>query len=117
MLFPLARSWLRPLFGSALVSTKTASKYQTGFRTIGGTDTTGRRGPTNNSKPSDAGSLSACDSEERIVHNVKLQNLKPHAGPGSSDHLQPGSIIVSREFQLVDDKANQNDNKHTQESW
>jgi len=124
MIFPLLKTWLKPLFGSALSSTRTASKYPSGFRTIGGGDVESSgvgqdRKPTG-SKQHVTDSLSFSESEECIVNNVKMQNLEVYAGPAAPTHRPPKGIMVSKEFQIVGDEISQNGDqnaKHVHESW
>jgi hypothetical protein len=127
MLFPLLKAWLKPLFGNAL-SSKGTSKHPSGFRTIGGGDGAssvgaGRRRP-NTSKAHMTSSTSFSESEERIVNNVKMQNLEVSVGSAGSTRPPSKGIMVSNEFQIVDavdDKVSHNGGGHNvghpEESW
>ncbi|RDW72818.1 hypothetical protein BP6252_06725 [Coleophoma cylindrospora] len=114
MIFPLLKTWLRPIFGSMLASTQTASKYPTGFRTIGGghgSSVGGQRQATTTSRPHVRNSLSLSGSEENIVSNMKLQNLEAYNGP---------AILVTNEFQIADSNTRHNSIRNDgriQESW
>lgn len=104
MLFPLIKSWLSPIFGSRLNSTRTpTSYYPSGFRTIGGGDgvntiTGGKKSKDTSGTNSkrDPNGLSFADSEESIVNGMKMQNLEG----------KDKGIVVSSEFHIVDDKVN-----------
>lgn len=121
MIFPLLKTWLKPLFGSALSSTRTTPKYPAGFRTIGGGDPESsglgqRRKPTTSSKKHTTDSVSFSASDECIVSNVKMQNLEIYSRPGESTK----GIMVSNEFQIAEDKVSQNGDqkvKHVHEPW
>lgn len=124
MIFPLLKTWFKPLFGSALSSTGTASKHPSGFRTIGGGDGqssgVGQRRKPTSSKQHITNSLSFSDSEERIVNNVKMQDLEVDTGiVGPTDRPSKG-IMVSSEFKIVEDEVNRpgdHNPKIVHESW
>jgi hypothetical protein len=127
MLFPLLKAWLKPLIGSGFSSTRGASKHPSGFRTIGGGDGAssvgaGRRRATT-SKARVTSSTSFSESEERIVNNVKMQNLEVSVGTVASTHPPSKGIMVSNEFQIVDivdDKVSHKSGHnvgHPEESW
>ena len=93
MLSPLLKSWLKPLFGSALSSNRTPSGHPSGFRTIGGghgDSRVGRSRGSTSAKHHVTGSLSVSESEERIIDNVRMQNLKIYAEPSSTHHPSKG---------------------------
>jgi hypothetical protein len=127
MLFPLLKAWLKPLFGNVF-SSKGTSKHPSGFRTIGGGDGAsssgaGRRRATS-SKARVNSSTSFSESEERIVNNVKMQNLEVSVGPVGSTHPPSKGIMVSNEFQIVDivddkvgHKSGGHNVGHPEESW
>lgn len=125
MIFPLLKTWLAPIFGSAIYSRGTASKHPSGFQTIGGGDgiTTegGRRRQLTGSKSQVTSNVSFGGSEERIINDVKMQNLTSSAESAASTANPPlKGIMVSSEFQIVDDKASQighRDIGHPHESW
>lgn len=125
MIFPLLRTWFKPLFGSALSSTPTPYKHPSGFRTIGGGDgesrsaVSRRRGPTSGSRSGVNTSLSFTESEERIIHDVKMQNLHVSVAPASA-LKPPKGIAVSTEFELSEDRTSQAGEQKAQrvhESW
>jgi len=123
MLFPLLKTWSKPLFGSVLSSIRSASKHPTGFRTIdggAGESRVGQRRKPASSNQHVTDSLSFSESDERIVNNVKMQNLEVYAGPAALTHLPSKGIIVSNEFKMVEDEISQNDDqnaKRVHESW
>jgi hypothetical protein len=123
MIYPLLKTWLKPLFNSVLSSNQTAVKHPPGFQTIGGGDGTpgaGRRRKGTSSKSHVTGSLSFSESEERIVNNVKMQNLQVSARPAESTSRPSKGIIVSSEFQIANDDISQKDDHNTgyvHESW
>lgn len=120
MIFPLLKTWFKPLFGSALSSTGAASKNPSGFRTIG-EGGGGSSGPGLRRKPTHiTDSLSFSESEERIVDNVKMHNLEVYAGPAASAPRPAKGIMVSNEFKMVEDEVSQNGDhnpKIIHESW
>lgn len=123
MIFPLLKTWLKPLFGSMLSSTGSTSKHPTGFRTIGGGDGesgVGHRRKHSTSKQPVTDNLSFSESEERIVDSVKMQNLGADIGPAALPHPPSKGIMVSNEFKIVEDEISQNGDlnaKHVHESW
>ncbi|TVY32617.1 hypothetical protein LSUB1_G007409 [Lachnellula subtilissima] len=124
MIFPLLKTWLSPIFGSAIYSRATASKHPSGFQTIGGGDgnTTdaGRRRQITASKSQVTSNTSFGGSEERIINDVKMQNLTSSAKPGAYANPPAKGIMVSSEFQIVDNKVSQNGDRNVgipHESW
>ncbi len=126
MIFPLLKTWFKPIFGSALASTRDNSKHPTGFRTIGeggGGSSSGIGRSRKTTRRTD--SLSLSESEERLANNVKLQNLEVYAGPGAQGHRPSKGIMVSKETMVVEDSVSQtgsqngdhNSRKVIQESW
>ncbi|KAH8653048.1 hypothetical protein BGZ60DRAFT_386899 [Tricladium varicosporioides] len=120
MIFPLLKTWLKPLFGSALSSAQTPSKkYPSGFRTIGGGNgdeensrggVSRRRGPSSSNQHFSS-TLLFTESEERIVKDVKMQDLDIAVRPASI--LKPSKgIMVSNEFKITEDKINQNGERY-----
>ncbi|KAK4664213.1 uncharacterized protein QC763_0083640 [Podospora pseudopauciseta] len=113
MVFPLFKSWLRPLFGSTSQRT-TDNKYKTpeGFRSIGGGGGGGsnshsqfRRGNGNNSNI--LTNVTFTESEERIVNEIKMQNMKTDVSGGArSMHTKEADhkgIVVLTEFDVSED--------------
>ncbi|KAH8790330.1 hypothetical protein F5882DRAFT_401308 [Hyaloscypha sp. PMI_1271] len=123
MIFPLLKSWLKPLFGSALSSTGAASKHPSGFRTIGGGDGSSRvdqRHKPASSKQPVTDNLSFSDSAEHIVNSVKMQNLEGYTGLSANTRPPSKGIMVSNEFKMVEDGISHNgdrDAKQVHESW
>ncbi|KAK4674547.1 hypothetical protein QC763_0025430 [Podospora pseudopauciseta] len=97
MVFPLFKSWLKPLFGSTSQRT-TDNKYKTpdGFR----------RGNGNSSNI--LTSVTFTEREERIVNEIKMQNMKTEVSGGGTTHVhkecegQKG-IVVLTEFDVSED--------------
>ncbi|PMD63159.1 uncharacterized protein K444DRAFT_610027 [Hyaloscypha bicolor E] len=123
MIFPLLKSWLKPLFGSALSSTGAASKHPSGFRTIGGGGGSSgvgqRRKPTSSKQPV-TDSLSFSESAEHIVNSVKMQNLEGYTGLAAPTRPPSKGIMVSNEFKMVEDGISHKDGrdaKQVHESW
>jgi hypothetical protein len=123
LIFPLFRSWLSPLFSTVRRSSRTTYKNPTGFRTIGGgggdSSSRNRRGPA--SANHITGNLITCNaSEERIVDNVKMDDLKTSALPASDD-LPTDGIFVSSQIEITrEQRNNRNVNEHVQrvlDSW
>ncbi|KFY97990.1 hypothetical protein V500_01826 [Pseudogymnoascus sp. VKM F-4518 (FW-2643)] len=107
MIFPLVRTWLKPLFGSALFSSRTPSKHPVGFRTIGGgydgsNRTSNRRGCNDSNQHATSG-LSLTESEEHIFQNVKMQNISIHSEP-PSELQRPQDIVVNTEFHMTEER-------------
>lgn len=122
MIFPLLRTWFRPLFGSALSSTPTPYKGRPGFQTIGGSSGMShgrsRRGAATGANDIGVNS-SFSESEERIVNNVKMQDLKVYAGSAISADKPSNGIVVSNEFQITEDRTSQNGEnaQRVHETW
>lgn len=104
MVFPLFKTWLRPLIGSSARTTNdNYNKKPDGFRSIGGggaDDSHSRR--TRGTNP--LTHISFTESEERIVNEIKLQNMKVAAAPVAPG-TQPGpiskkGIVVKTEFDI-----------------
>ncbi|KUJ24546.1 uncharacterized protein LY89DRAFT_634695 [Mollisia scopiformis] len=120
MIFPLLKTWLKPLFGSALSSERTNTKHPSGFRTIGDGGG-GSSGPGRSRKPTHVtDNLSFSESEERIVGDIKMNNLEVYAGPAAPDRRPSKGIMVSNEFKMVEDEASQHGDhnaKIVQDTW
>lgn len=128
MIFPLLRTWFKPIFGSAFSSAKTSYKHPSGFRTIGGhehgTGMSSRRRMTASASAKNSGAnttLSLTESEERIVKDVKLQTLNVYATSDADDKVaKPKGIVVSSEFEITEDRASQHGGQKAQrahEPW
>ncbi|KAK2011818.1 hypothetical protein LZ32DRAFT_606075 [Colletotrichum eremochloae] len=106
MIFPLIRTWLKPLWPSVLRSskdTKKAYKTPSGFQTIGGGNADSRRRDRRAGLPqpkSVASNPTFTESEEQIMNDVRLQSFK--GSPSASSGKQPpGGIIVSNQFEIT----------------
>ncbi|ODA79349.1 hypothetical protein RJ55_04942 [Drechmeria coniospora] len=111
MIFPLFKSWLSPMFGSSY-SSKAYHQTPTGFRTIGGgggeSHSRGHRAPA---KSDPMTNMSFGDSEERIVDEIKLHNLRNYEASVET----PAGIMVSKQVEVTHaDKESQNGDKHPQ---
>lgn len=119
MIFPLFKTWLRPLFGSALRSTN--KQYQAPnarhVRTIGGYY--GGSGGTNNTDPrswarrgppstNPITNVSFGESEEEIVNEVKMHNIVSAQAVPSTTPSKPNAIIVASEFEVSEDRRSNN---------
>ncbi|GAB1198391.1 hypothetical protein APSETT444_007710 [Aspergillus pseudonomiae] len=100
MIFHLFKSWLGRVYGSAFNSTPT-HKYPSGFQSIGGGGGDSRS--RNRRKPSSgyptSGTLTLTESEERMVGDVKMHNLKTH--PLSPTGTVASSIVVSNRIEVT----------------
>ncbi|KAL0941655.1 uncharacterized protein CTRU02_204418 [Colletotrichum truncatum] len=110
MIFPLIRTWLKPMWPSILRSSKKAYTTPSGFQTIGGGNGQSRS-RDRRTAPSSANPLTAnsafTESEERIMNDVKMQNIKNLAWPtlGSRPH---NGIVVSNEVEITtEDRTSQ----------
>ncbi|KAK5662337.1 hypothetical protein OQA88_8244 [Cercophora sp. LCS_1] len=96
MVFPLFKTWLRPLLGSSQRTTdKNYKTPSAGFRTIGGgggDESSRSRRRTHAGTTNILTNISFTESEERIMNEIKLQNKK--AGDKS--------IVVMSEFEVVE---------------
>ncbi|KAF4211817.1 hypothetical protein CNMCM5878_002018 [Aspergillus fumigatiaffinis] len=96
MVFHLFRSWLSRLFGTAFGSSQKTYKFPSGFQTIGGgageSFSRNRRGPPTVHPVS--ANLTFSESEERIVDDVKMNNLEAFGAPSSGPDHPPGGIVV-----------------------
>ena len=100
MVFPLFKTWLTPLFGSLLTSMRSTQKIRdepsrAGNRTFGGGVGTkqswrGRGAPTVNPITN----ITFTESEEKMVDEVKLQELKAWSDSGESNG--PGRAPTSK---------------------
>ncbi|KAJ2893054.1 hypothetical protein MKZ38_009074 [Zalerion maritima] len=109
MIFPLLRIWLGPLIPSVLRSSQKAYiKTPTGFRTIGGGGGGGnpsysgrnRRGGPPSANPITA-NMTFTESEERMMNDVKMQDMKTGGATTTtnSEHTSIG-IVVSHEVDI-----------------
>ncbi|KAE8377936.1 hypothetical protein BDV26DRAFT_281430 [Aspergillus bertholletiae] len=121
MIFHLFKSWLGRVYGSAFNSTPT-HKYPSGFQSIGGGGGGDSRS-RNRRKPSSghptAGTLTLTESEERMVGDIKMQNLKSY--PVSPTGTVTSSILVSNRIEVThEDRPRRNselDPERLHETW
>ncbi|KAE8370866.1 hypothetical protein BDV27DRAFT_165021 [Aspergillus caelatus] len=120
MIFHLFKSWLGRVYGSAFNSNPT-HKYPSGFQSIGGGGGDSRS--RNRRKPSSGhptvGTLTLTESEERMVGDVKMQNLKTY--PASPTGTVASSILVSSRIEVThEDRSSRNselDPQRLHETW
>jgi hypothetical protein len=125
MVFPLLKTWLRPLLGSSARGTDKQYKTPEGFRSIGGRGAddsrSGRRGTANGPRTANPlTNVTITESEERIVNEIKLQNVK--AGAISTPQANQGDvrgIVVMTEFDISEDRSSQHGHHPTRahEPW
>lgn len=124
MIFPLIKNWLKPWFGTALRSSKPTYNYKSpsGFQTIGGGHSGNalsrdRRGASNANSHVVSGNMSFNNSEERMVDDVKMQNIMVTASPGGD---QPAKgIMVSNQVEVTrEDRSQTSDQaQRAHEPW
>ncbi|KAE8345550.1 hypothetical protein BDV24DRAFT_159411 [Aspergillus arachidicola] len=120
MIFHLFKSWLGRVYGSAFNSNPT-NRYPSDFQTIGGGGGDSRS--RNRRKPSSgyptAGTLTLTESEERMVGDVKMQNLKTY--PASPTGTVASSILISNRIEVThEDRSSRNselDPHRLHETW
>ncbi|CAI7623067.1 unnamed protein product [Penicillium viridicatum] len=102
MVFHLFRIWLSKIFGSQFQSSqKTHKSPSGGFRTIGGGgDYASRKGQgAASSDPMTIG-MSFTESEERMMEDVKMQNLKAYP-TAMTGNPTSGAIVVSNQIDII----------------
>ena len=112
MIFHLLRTWLATTFGGAFKSSqKTYKSPSGGFRSIGGSDLPARthRGPPSTNPIIE--NLTFTESEERIVGDMKLHNLKVYSGPVSDTHTSNG-IVVSNQIEVTHETRSSHTSDH-----
>ncbi|KAK3314830.1 hypothetical protein B0H66DRAFT_481402 [Apodospora peruviana] len=129
MIFPLVKAWLKPWM-PALRSTNKNYKTPEGFRTIGGGN--GGSGGGNGSRnkrsrgPPSANpmtNMSFADSEEQMVDEIKMQNMKnaaavtAHAEKGQKKGHVGAGIVVSSEFEMTEDRTSTQPAAKPHEVW
>lgn len=120
MIFPLFKSWLRPLLGSALGSSHKTYKTPSGLRTIGGGGGPNARGRRRRGLPSVnpiTTTLTFGESEERMVKEAKLHALDDFAPASPAPAPAPaGCIMVSKQVRVTtEDRGSQSpqrDSRH-----
>ncbi|KAL2128639.1 hypothetical protein VTI74DRAFT_8912 [Chaetomium olivicolor] len=115
MVFPLFKTWLRPLLGSSQRTSEKQYKTPEGFRSIGGGGGGGddsrsnyRRGTQGTKKGvNPLTNVTFTESEERIVNEIKLQSIKSTtaATGGKEGHKDVKGIMVMTEFDLSEDRS------------
>ncbi|KAI0508761.1 hypothetical protein F5B22DRAFT_382226 [Xylaria bambusicola] len=120
LIFPLIKTWLAPIFGSAIRSTQKSYMLHEGSNTIGAT---GSRGGKRNPKQT-AGftsKLSATDSREMIVQEIPLQNVRVSGEPSTHSSYSPNVVYISTEVDIVHESASghsDDDKRHgIHENW
>lgn len=103
MIFHLLRTWLRPLVGKALRSSGRAQyKSSSGVQTIGGGGGGGDRYPRRHAENPVRSNITFGNSEERIIDEVKMQELKAFEPDTSSIG---GGILVSNRIDVVQENS------------
>ncbi|OGM43507.1 hypothetical protein ABOM_008069 [Aspergillus bombycis] len=99
MIFHLFRSWLNVLFGSAFQSTEKTS-YKSPC--IGGSEFTGRNYRSRRGPPSvnPITNMTFSESKERIVEDVKMQNMHIYSEPVADSTVFKG-IVVSNQIEVT----------------
>ncbi|KAE8149094.1 hypothetical protein BDV25DRAFT_141146 [Aspergillus avenaceus] len=118
MIFHLIRTWLARVFGSAFHSSQ-AYKTPTGFRSIGGGGDYSRsrnNGTSSHAHPITV-NMTFSESEERMMENVKMQNLKAYPAPSSGD---ANGIVVSHQIEVTHEgrsrRNSESDTQHVHET-
>ncbi|RYP57263.1 hypothetical protein DL770_010703 [Monosporascus sp. CRB-9-2] len=112
MVFPLFKIWLRPLLGSSARTTDKQYKTPEGFRTIGGSGGDDSRSHCRHGTHDTKGTnpltdVSFAESEERIVNNIKLQDMKAAALMAQGNQKDNKGILVLTEFDISEDRSSQ----------
>lgn len=90
MIFHLFRTWFAKIFGGAFESSQKAYKPSSGaFQTIGG-GSSRHQGLNSNNTDRTIG-LAFTESEERMMEDIKMQNLKPNF---------PNAIFVENQVEI-----------------
>lgn len=115
MIFPLFKVWLKPWFGSALGSSKKVYDYKSspGLRTIGGGGGSGGQGSGSGAGYSGkqhrrglgssaiSETMTFNDSQENIVHDVKMEDIRASVSQMSKEHHSESGIMVSNEVRVT----------------
>jgi hypothetical protein len=103
MIFPLFRQWFKPLLPTKLRSTQKAYRTPPGFKSMSGSKGPGMHSNGSSTKKSPRSGpmsdLSFTESEERMVNDIKMQNMKIYAEP-VTERPQHG-IVVSNEVDVT----------------
>ncbi|KAK4129231.1 hypothetical protein N657DRAFT_609369 [Parathielavia appendiculata] len=118
MVFPLFKAWIRPLLGSSARNTDKQYRTPVGFRSIGGGAGGGGDVSRSHNRQATASAratnpltkVTFTESEERIVHEIRLQNVKTisSAGPQANQANNKG-IVVMTEFDISEDRTSQHE--------
>ena len=106
MIFHLLRTWLRPVLGAALGTSKTSKNdgYKSPFQTIGGGGGSSDYHRNRRRHPGDSisSTLGAGenDSQERIFDNVKMQEM-----PSMDDRSPNRGIMVSHRVDVTREES------------
>ncbi|CAG8898017.1 unnamed protein product [Penicillium egyptiacum] len=103
MIFHLFRVWLGKVFGSQFQSShKTHKSPSGGFRSIGGGGDFSSRNKSHGAASSDPMTIgmSFTESEERMMEEVKMQNLKAYPAPMPGNQAS-SAIVVSNEIDIT----------------
>lgn len=102
MIFHLFRIWLSKIFGSQFQSShKTHKSPSGGFRSIGGGgDYASRKGQGPASSDPMTIGMSFTESEERMMEDLKMQNLKAYP-TGMPANPASGAIVVSNQIDIT----------------
>lgn len=108
MIFPLLKAWFRPFYETMMShrSDGSENKTPTGFRTIGGGGPVGNSGRSGRKRPHTANPITTnitfSESEERIVDDLKMQDLKNSNSSNNSENREtPNHILVSKQVEVV----------------
>ncbi|KAF7114202.1 hypothetical protein CNMCM5793_007780 [Aspergillus hiratsukae] len=99
MVFHLFKSWLSRLFGSAFGSSEKTYKFQTIGGKAGESSNQNRRVPPT-VHPISA-NLTFSESEERIVDDVEMGNLKSFGSHDTGGEHPSGGIVVSNQIEIT----------------
>ncbi|KAH3351039.1 hypothetical protein KXW44_005038 [Aspergillus fumigatus] len=108
MIFHLLRSWLTRLFGTAFGSSEKTYKFPSGFQTIGGGagESSSRKRRAQRTVHPISANLTFSESEERIVDNVKMNDLEAFGAPSTRRDHSPGGIVVSNQVEITHEDRN-----------
>ncbi|RLL97338.1 hypothetical protein CFD26_105727 [Aspergillus turcosus] len=116
MVFHLFKSWLSRLLGSAFGSSEKTYKSPSGFQAIGGG--AGESSSRNRRVPPTVHPISAnstfSESEERIVDDVEMGNLKSFGPHNTGGEHPSGGIVVSNQIEITHEDRRSQLNGHDQ---
>ncbi|KAI1739739.1 hypothetical protein F4680DRAFT_134352 [Xylaria scruposa] len=120
MIFPLIKNWISPIFGSTIWSTqKSSSRSREGAQTIGGGSWSSKRNRAHGINVLTT-NLSATGSQEHMVQEIPLQNLKISGEPGTHPPASNAVYITNQIDVVHEDVSSHNDDHKRQrihESW